>query len=90
MKILNNFQNALFSDFKLCAHLRNGISYLHAIKSKQSKSKYSFILFFMASFHSQAQCHIVGLFTKPLTCTLENFTGETKNFLDCLLFAIFL
>ena len=30
------------------------------------------------------------LFTKPLTCTLLNFKGETKNFLDCLLFVIFL
>ena len=33
---------------------------------------------------------IVGSFTKPCTCTLVNFTGETKNFLDCLLFVIFL
>ena len=29
---------------------------------------------------------IVGSFTKPRTCTLVNFTGETKNFLDYLLF----
>ena len=25
--------------------------------------------------------HIVGSFTKPRTCTLVNFTGETKTFL---------
>ena len=29
---------------------------------------------------------LIGLFTKPRTCTLVNFTEETKNFLDCLLF----
>ena len=34
--------------------------------------------------------HIVGSFTKPRTCTLVNFTGETKNFLDWLLFVTFL
>ena len=28
--------------------------------------------------------HIDGSFTNPFTCTLVNFTGETKNFLDCL------
>ena len=33
---------------------------------------------------------IVGWFTKPRTCTFVNFTGETKNFLDILLFLIFL
>ena len=26
-------------------------------------------------------------FTKPRTCALVNFTGETKNFRDCLLFS---
>ena len=30
------------------------------------------------------------LFTKPRTCTLVNFSGETKNVLDFLLFVIFL
>ena len=33
--------------------------------------------------------YIVGSFTKPRTCTLVNFTGETKNFLICLFFVIF-
>ena len=32
--------------------------------------------------------YIVGSFTKPPTCTLLNFTEETKNVLDCLLFVI--
>ena len=32
--------------------------------------------------------YIVGSFTKPGTCTFVNFTGETKNFLDILLFLI--
>ena len=31
----------------------------------------------------------VDSFTKPRTCTLVNFTGETKNVHDCLLFVIF-
>ena len=34
--------------------------------------------------------YIVGSFSKPRACTLVNFTGETKNFLDCLIFAVFL
>ena len=33
---------------------------------------------------------IVGSFTKPRKRTLVNFTGEAKNFLDCLLFLILL
>ena len=45
--IINNFQNALPSEFELCAHLSTDI--LHFIKSKhefQNINKNAFILFF--------------------------------------------
>ena len=32
-------------------------------------------------FQPDSFMHIVGSFTKPRTCTLVNFTGETKTFI---------
>ena len=52
MKSLNNFQNALCSDFKLCAHTKTGIFHLIESKHKfQNNGKNFFHPLFQENIH---------------------------------------
>ena len=67
MKSLNNFQNALSSDFKLCAHLRTGILYFMESKhNSKTYAKISSILFFRKKkSHFWHNCGAIMTITQP-------------------------
>ena len=77
MKSLNNFQNALSSDFKLCAHKRTGI--LHFIESKpkfQNICKNFFHPLFQEKSHFWHNSGTVA--TTGITQPTKNCYGDTQ------------